>query len=79
MTFYIIAAVVCIALSAFFSGAEMALSSANRIRLENLADDGKRSAALAVKILDRFDDALSAISEAEKKADRTMQATAAMM
>ena len=61
MTFYIIAAVVCIVLSAFFSAAEMALSSANRIRLENLAEDGKRSAALAVKTLDRFDDALSAI------------------
>ena len=61
MTFYIIAAVACIVLSAFFSGAEMALSSANRIRLENLADDDKAGAALAVKILDRFDDALSAI------------------
>ena len=61
MTFYIIAAVACIVLSAFFSASEMALSSANRIRLENLADDGKRSAALAVRILDRFDDALSAI------------------
>ncbi len=61
MTFYIIAAVACIVLSAFFSGAEMALSSANRIRLENLADDGSRAAAVAVKILDRFDDALSAI------------------
>ncbi len=61
MTFYIIAAVACIVLSAFFSGAEMALSSANRIRLENLADDGSRTAAVAVKILDRFDDALSAI------------------
>ena len=61
MTFYIIAAVACIVLSAFFSGAEMALSSANRIRLENLADNGKAGAALAVKILDRFDDALSAI------------------
>ena len=61
MTFYIIAAVACILLSAFFSAAEMALSSANRIRLENLADDGKRSAAVAVKLLDRFDDALSAI------------------
>ena len=61
MTFYIIAAVACIVLSAFFSAAEMALSSANRIRLENLADDGKRAAAVAVKLLDRFDDALSAI------------------
>ena len=61
MTFYIIAAVACIALSAFFSGAEMALSSANRVRLENLADDGSRAAALAVRVLDRFDDALSAI------------------
>ncbi len=61
MTFYIIAAVACIVLSAFFSASEMALSSANRIRMENLADDGNRAAALVVKILDRFDDALSAI------------------
>ncbi len=61
MTFYIIAAVACIALSAFFSAAEMALSSANRVRLENMADNGKAAAALAVKVLDRFDDALSAI------------------
>ena len=61
MTFYIAAAVACVLLSAFFSAAEMALSSANRIRLDNLADNGSRAAALAVKTLDRFDDALSAI------------------
>lgn len=61
MTFYIIAAVACVILSAFFSAAEMALSSANRIRLENLAEGGSRAAALAVRTLDRFDDALSAI------------------
>ena len=41
--YYIIAAVVCVALSAFFSASEMALSSANRIRLENLAEDGKKA------------------------------------
>lgn len=61
MTFYIIACVVCIVLSAFFSGSEMSLSSANRMRLENLAEDGNRSAGLAVKIIDRYDDTLSAI------------------
>lgn len=61
MTFYIVACLVCIALSAFFSGSEMSLSSANRMRLENLAGDGNRSAALAVKVIDRFDNTLSAI------------------
>jgi CBS domain containing-hemolysin-like protein len=61
MTFYILAAVACILLSAFFSAAEMALSSANRIRLENLAEDGNRAAAAAVKVIDRYDSALSAI------------------
>ncbi|MBR4953180.1 MAG: HlyC/CorC family transporter [Oscillospiraceae bacterium] len=61
MTFYIIAAVACLVLSAFFSGVEMAYSSANRIRLENLAEDGNRAAACAVKILDKFDNALSAL------------------
>lgn len=61
MSFYVIAALVCIFLSAFFSASEMAFSSANRIRLENLAEDGKRGAAMAVRIIDRFDDTLSAI------------------
>ena len=61
MTTYLIGAVICLALSAFFSGSEMAFSSANRIRLENQAEDGSRLAALSVRIIDQFDDALSAI------------------
>ena len=61
MTFYIAAAVACVLLSAFFSASEMALSSANRIRLENLKEGGSRPAAMAVKLLDRFDGALSTI------------------
>lgn len=63
MSIYIIALgiMLCIALSAFCSSSEMAYSSCNTIRLENLRDDGDRRAALAVKIGERFDDALSAI------------------
>ncbi len=51
----------CVLLSAFFSGAEMAYSSCNPIRLERLRDEGSRRAAVAARIVGRFDDALSAI------------------
>lgn len=58
---YLIGIVVLIALSAFCSGSEMAFSSANRMRLENLMEDGSHRAKVAYKIVDRFDSALSAI------------------
>lgn len=61
MSFYIVAAIVCIILSGFFSASEMSLSSANRIRLENLRDSGSRAAGIAVRIMDSFDNALSTI------------------
>ncbi len=61
MTFYIVALIVCVALSAFFSGSEMSLSSANRLRLENAAEDGNRRAKSALALIDRFDRALGAI------------------
>ena len=61
MTFRIAASVACLLLSAFFSASEMALSSANRVRLASLAEGGNRGAALALRLLDRFDDALSAL------------------
>ena len=58
---YVAGIIVCIFLSNFFSGAEMAYSSCNRMRLENAMEDGSKRAALAVKIIDRYDNALSAI------------------
>lgn len=53
--------VVLIALSAFFSSSEMVFSSANRMRLENESEKGSASAKLALNIVDRFENALSAI------------------
>ena len=51
----------CLCLSAFCSSAEMSYSSCNVVRLENQRDEGSRRAGVAVKITEKFDDALSAI------------------
>ena len=55
------AIVLCIVLSNFFSSSEMAYSACNRLRLENAADEGSRRAKTALKIVQNFDNALSAI------------------
>ena len=57
----LIAIAVLVACSAFFSAAEMAFSSANRIRLENAAEEGDKAAEKALYITEHYDDALSAI------------------
>ena len=47
--------------SAVFSAAEMAFSSANRMRLASAAEEGSRPARTALAVLDRYENALSAI------------------
>ncbi len=53
--------VICVCLSYFFSGSEMAYSACNRVRIENLRDGGDKKAARAWTIIESFDDALGAI------------------
>lgn len=53
--------VLCICLSAFFSASEMAYSSCNALRLERARDGGSKRAGAALRITERYDDALSAI------------------
>ena len=57
----VIAIILMVCLSAFFSGSEMALSSCNLLRMQNLREEGSRRAGVAVRILENFDHALSAI------------------
>ena len=59
--YYILGIILCIFGSNYFSSSEMAYSSCNRLRLEGAMEDGSKRAAIAVKIVDRYDDALSAI------------------
>ena len=48
-------------LSAFFSSAETALTTVNRVRLKALADEGNKHAQTALDILDKYGKMLSAI------------------
>ena len=61
MTGYIVAFLLLLALSALFSASESAFSECNRLRIESAAEAGKRSAATALKLLDRFDSTIDAI------------------
>ena len=58
---YVCGIVLCIIFSNIFSSAEMSYSSCNRMRLESAHENGSKSAGVALKIVDHFDDSLSAI------------------
>lgn len=53
--------VVLVMLSAFFSSAETALSSVNRVRMIRMSEDGDKGAKRVLHLVDRFDDTLSTI------------------
>lgn len=53
--------VVCVVLSAYFSASETAFSTANRIRLKSMAQDGNKKAEKTLRIIDDYDNMISAI------------------
>ena len=57
----ILAMVICIAMSAYFSATETAFSSLNKTRLKVLADNGNRRAALTLKLAGNYDKLISTI------------------
>ena len=64
MTSLIIVAIgiiLCIILSGVFSASEMAISSCNRVRMENEAEDGNKAAARVVRLNSDYDNTLSTI------------------
>ena len=57
----IIIIVILLALSAYFSSAETALTMVNKIRMRTLADDGNKAAACVLKLHENKSKMLSAI------------------
>ena len=57
----VIAFIILLALSAFFSASETALASVNKIRLKTRAEDGDKRAARVLRLSEDFDRTLSAI------------------
>jgi len=53
--------VILMALSATFSASETALTAANKIRLKNQAEEGDKKAEGALRLTDKYDNALSAL------------------
>ena len=53
--------ILLVMMSAFFSASETAFSSVNRIRLKSMADNGSHGAARALRILNKYDKALTTI------------------
>lgn len=59
--FQLVVLVILVVLSAFFSSAETAFSTANRIKMRTLSEDGNKKATLVLKILESYSKLLSAI------------------
>ncbi len=59
--YYIIAMVVCLIGSAYFSATETAFSSLNRTRIKTLAEEGNRRAKLVLKLSNDYDRLISTI------------------
>lgn len=57
----LIALIILVLLSAFFSSAETSLTTVNRVRLKTLAEEGNRRAKTAMEVLDKYGKMLSAI------------------
>lgn len=58
---YVIAIIILVTFSAYFSATETAFTSANRIRLKNMANDGNRRARRALELSENYDTLLSTI------------------
>ena len=61
MSTTIIIILICLAVSAFFSGTETAFTSFNRAKMKALAEEGNKKATLAMDIAEKYDKMLTTL------------------
>ena len=61
MEVLLIAIIICVALSAFFSASETAFTSANRVRLKTMASNGNKRAKVALALSEDYDRLITTI------------------
>ena len=76
MNAYLLAIIFLTLCSTFFSATETAFSSANRIKLKNMAADDNRRAAQALKLTENFDRLITAVLVGNTIANITMTSVA---
>ena len=60
-TILIIALILCVILSAFFSGSENALSESNKLRIKKEAEEGNKAAKRAQGLIENYSKSISTI------------------
>ena len=71
--------IILLAFSAFFSGTEIAYTSVNKLRLDSLAENGKKSASRAKRISEDFSNALGTILVGNNIVNITISSVSTML
>ena len=79
LTYYIIAIVLLVIVSAYFSATETAFTSINRIRIKNLANDGDKRAKNVLELEGNFEKLLSTVLIGNNLANIGMTAIATVL
>ena len=79
LTYYIIAIVLLVIVSAYFSATETAFTSINRIRIKNLANDGDKKAKKVLELEGNFEKLLSTVLIGNNLANIGMTAIATVL
>ena len=79
MIYSIIAMIILVTFSAYFSATETAFTSLNKIRMKNMANDGNRRARQVLELSENYDNLLSTILVGNNLVNITLSSIATVL